>query len=235
MQRVTVDGRHERSRRTRRKIVVAASELFVLDGYGSTSISAIAARAGVAVQTVYAAFGTKRAVLSSALDQAIAGDDADVVVNDRDWMREVFEAPTAAARLVAYAGAVRRIMAGAGDMFRVVSTAATVDPDVVELAHTTEARRRTGARSVIASVLTVGTLRAGLDDERAADLLSMLNSPATFHHLVRQRGWTLDEYQQWLGEAMVLELLSSGATRPVRAPASDGRPASRRLRSAGEP
>lgn len=208
MQGVAVsDGRHERSRRTRRKIVIAATELFVRDGYGSSSIAAIAARAGVAVQTVYAAFGTKHAILAAALDQAIAGDDAEIVVNARDWMREVFEAPTSTARLTAYAGAVRRIMTGAGDMFRVVASAATVDPELVDLAETTERRRRAGARSIIASVLTVGVLRDGLDPERAADILALLNSAATFHHLVRVSNWSLDDYQQWLGDTMIRELL----------------------------
>ena len=216
MHEVTVgDGRRERSRRTRRKIVTAATELFVLNGYGSTSITAIAARADVAVQTVYATFGTKHAVLSAALDRAIAGDDAPVVVNARDWMREVFEAPTATERLTAYAGAVRRINANAGAMFTVVATAASVDADIVELAEATEARRRLGARSVIDSILTVSALRSGLDAEQATDLLSLLNSPATFEHLVQRSKWSLDDYQRWLAQTMTRELLPT-ATRRAR-------------------
>ncbi len=203
------DGRHERSRLTRRKIVVAAIELFVADGYGHTSITAIAQKAGVGVQTVYATFGNKRTILAAALDQSIAGDDAAVVVNDRDWMHEVFHAPTAARRLTAYAAAVRQIMSGAGDLFMVVTTAATVDADIVDLAAVTEARRRTGATSVINAVVEVGRLRQDLTIEQAVDVLTMLNSPATFHHLVRNCGWTLDAYQTWLTDAMKRELLAN--------------------------
>jgi AcrR family transcriptional regulator len=208
------DGRHERSRRTRLKIVTAATELFVIRGYGATSITAIAARADIAVQTVYATFGTKHAILAAALDQAIAGDDAPVAVNARDWMLDVFEAPTAAERLTAYARSVRRINANAGALFTVVASAATVDTEVIELADITEARRRLGARSVIDSILTVSALRRGLDVERATDVLSMLNSPATFQHLVRRNSWSLDDYQQWLADAMVRELLPT--TRRAR-------------------
>ncbi|MEO5723397.1 MAG: TetR/AcrR family transcriptional regulator, partial [Ilumatobacteraceae bacterium] len=196
------DGRHERSRLTRRKIVVAAIELFIADGYGHTSITAIAHHAGVAVQTVYAAFGNKRTILAAALDQSIAGDDAAVVVNDRGWMHDVFHAPTAPRRLSAYAAAVRRIMSSAGDMFMVVTAAATVDADIVDLAAVTEARRRTGATSVVKAVVEVGRLRQGLTIEQAVDVLTMLNSPATFHHLVRNSGWTLDAYQTWLADTM---------------------------------
>lgn len=203
------DGRHERSRSTKRKIVVAAIEMFVADGYGHTSITAISHRAGVAVQTVYAAFTNKRTILAAALDQSIAGDDAAVVINDRDWMNEVFHAPTAARRLTAYAAAVRRIMSSAGDMFMVVTTAATVDADIVELAAVTEARRRSGATSVINAVLEVGRLHPGLTTEHAVDVLTMLNSPATFHHFVRNSGWTLDAYQTWLADSMKRELLAN--------------------------
>lgn len=128
-------------------------------------------------------------------------------------MHEVFNAPSAVERLTAYAGAVRRINSSAGDMFIVLATAASVDADVVELAETTEGRRRTGARSVIGSLLTVSALRDGLDAEPAADVLALLNSPATFHHLVRASRWSMDNYQDWLADTMIRELLPTPARR----------------------
>lgn len=203
-----IDGRHLRSRRSRRAIVLAAIALFVDVGYGSTSMNAIAARAGVSVQTLYASFGTKRAILAAALDQAIAGDDRAVAVNDRDWMHDVFNAATAAQRLRAYSGAVARIMAGAGEMFMVVAQAASIDPDCVDLATTTERRRRTGATSVIDAVLSVGSLRVGLTKDEAIDVLCAFNSPALFNQLVRRSGWSIDRYRTWLGSVMVRELIS---------------------------
>ena len=201
------DGRRERSRRPKRAIVLAAIERFVADGYGATTIAGIAGHAGVAVQTVYVSFGTKRAILAAALDQAIAGDDREVEINARDWMQDVFTAPTQAERLTAYAGAIRRILEQAGDMFAVVAAAASIDPDVVELAESTEARRLGGARSVVESVIAMGSLREGLSTDEAIDVLSLINSPATFHHLVRRRGWTLDRYQAWVAEVLQGELL----------------------------
>lgn len=202
--------RQQRARATRRAVLAAARRLFVDEGYGATTIQAIADEAGVAVQTVYAAFGNKRSILAELLDVSIAGDDEQVVVNAREWMRPVWEAPTAAERLRAYASAVSRIMAGAGDVFAVVSAAAATDPDVVELADTAERRRRTGAASVIESIRSVGELRPGLDPERAVDVLWLLNSPAVFRHLVRQAGWSGDEYRSWLADTMMRELLDEG-------------------------
>lgn len=199
--------RHQRAQATRRAVLEAARQAFVGDGYGATTIQAIADEAGVAVQTVYAAFGNKRSILAELLDVSIAGDDQQVAVNSREWMRPVFEAPTAAERLRAYASAVSRIMLGAGDVFAAVTAAAATDPDVVELAATTEQRRRMGAASVVEAVLSVGRLRPGLDPERAVDVLWLLNSPAVYRHLVRQAGWGPDDYRSWLGDAMVRELL----------------------------
>lgn len=200
--------RQERARTTRRAILASARNLFVTGGYGATSLQAIADGAGVAVQTVYAVFGNKRSILAELLDVSIAGDDEQVVVNARDWMRPVWEAPTAADRLRAYAAAVRRIMDGAGDVFAVVAAAATSDPHVVELADATEQRRRVGATSVIDSVRSVGKLRPGLTRRHAIDVLWLLNSPGVFAHLVRRAGWTPHQYQAWLAEAMITQLLA---------------------------
>ncbi len=205
--KTTFPRRREKARATRVGVLGAAKRLFTAAGYGATTIQAIADEADVAVQTVYAVFGNKRSILAELIDVSIAGDDAEIVVNAREWMRPVWEAPTAADRLRAYAAAVSRIMDGAGDLFAVLASAATADPDIVELADTAEGRRRAGAASVLDSVRSVGKLRPGLTRERAIDVLWLLNSPVVFAHLVRQAGWTLDQYQSWLGDAMVNELL----------------------------
>ncbi|HWJ98095.1 MAG TPA: helix-turn-helix domain-containing protein [Acidimicrobiales bacterium] len=204
----SIDRRRERSRRTRRTVVAAATDLFVRDGYGATSIASVASRAGVAVQTVYATFGTKAAILDAALDVAIAGDDEDVAVNDRDWMHTVFHAPTGTERLAAYAAACRRIHANAADVFRVVEMASTSDPAVVELAGIVADRRRRGAASVVAAVVEVAALRPGLSPGEAVDVLWLLNSPGTFHLLVREGGWSLDHFEHWLAGALQRELLA---------------------------
>ena len=79
--------RAERARQTRHQVVVAAIGCFVESGYPATTMADIAERAGVAVQTLYASFKTKRAILAQAIDVAIAGDDDAVPVNDRPWIR----------------------------------------------------------------------------------------------------------------------------------------------------
>src|SRR4051812_172062 len=75
--------RAEGARRTRAAVVAAAGALFLEQGYDSTSLAAVAQRAGVARPTVVAAFGSKPALLSRVLDEALAGDDEPVAVRDR--------------------------------------------------------------------------------------------------------------------------------------------------------
>ena len=113
--------RRSAARQTRRAILEAATGLFTTHGYGATSLQAIADEAGVAVQTIYATLRNKPTILAEALDLAIAGDDEAVAVNQRDWMNEVWTAPTGDQRLRAYARAVAQIMTRASEMFMVVA------------------------------------------------------------------------------------------------------------------
>src|SRR5687767_11182338 len=89
----TSERRSEQARETRRRILDAARELFLEQGYGATTISAIASRAGVAVQTVYAVFGSKRQLLSDLVDVSIVGDDLPIPMLKRPDVREVNAEP----------------------------------------------------------------------------------------------------------------------------------------------
>lgn len=206
----SINRRAESARRTRRAITEAATGLFVRDGYAATTIAAIADEAGVAVQTVYAVFGNKPAIMAEVVDQSIAGDDAPVVVNARAWMRDVWEAPTGEERLRAYAGAVLRIMQGAADVLIALDQAASADPELRALATTTEDRRRAGAAAVIDSVRSVTPLRAGLGRTEAVDVLWLLNSPMVFQHLTGRAKWSAQRYERWLADTLCRELLPSG-------------------------
>jgi AcrR family transcriptional regulator len=89
----------ERSRQTRRRILQAAYELFTEQGYGATTLQGIADRAGVAVQTIYFAFGNKPSLLKELVDVTIAGDDEPVPTLQRAWFLDAAAAGTAEAQL----------------------------------------------------------------------------------------------------------------------------------------
>jgi TetR/AcrR family transcriptional regulator, regulator of autoinduction and epiphytic fitness len=71
---------------TRRRVLDAAEALFTRDGYAATTMTAIAEHADVAVQTLYAVFGSKRALLTELIDSRVVGDDhAGALPGREDW------------------------------------------------------------------------------------------------------------------------------------------------------
>ena len=194
--------REESARRTRSAVVAAAAELFTSRGYAATSLADVAEVAGVARPTVFAAFGSKPALLRQVLDQALAGDDAPVPVRDRPWFQPIWEATDAASTLDAYAGVCTLIGGRAAAAFEAVRRAADTSPDVAELWEQLVSNRVAGARMVLDHLVTVGRLRAGLDFERAVQILWFYNDPAHHGAMVARQGWSPDEFRQWLAAQM---------------------------------
>src|SRR5215218_3818218 len=69
---------------TKAQVLAAAAELFGESGWSRTTGAAIAQRAGVAVETVYSGFGSKKHVLRAVIDYAVVGDAEPVPLIERD-------------------------------------------------------------------------------------------------------------------------------------------------------
>jgi AcrR family transcriptional regulator len=188
--------REQSARRTRRAIVMAAQELFTARGYAATSLADIAAAAGVARPTAFAAFGSKPALLRQVLDQALAGDDEAVPVAQRPWFQPVWQASTPAAVLDAYAAVCTLINRRAARVFEVVRRAADQAPEIVGLWDSLQRNRRAGARMVVEHAASRGPLGPGT--ERATDILWIYNDPAHYDTLVSRCGWPEPDYTSWL-------------------------------------
>src|SRR3954449_3485212 len=83
----TPTNRTERARATRTRILRAAYSLFAAHGYPVVTMAAVAAEAGVAVQTLYFTFGTKAELLQHAYDYAVIGDGEPVPPTEQSWYR----------------------------------------------------------------------------------------------------------------------------------------------------
>jgi AcrR family transcriptional regulator len=200
--------REESARRTRRAVVAAAAEMFVARGYAGTSLADVAVAAGVARPTVFAAFGSKPALLRQVLDEALAGDDEPVPVAQRPWFRPVFEADSQAGVLDAYACVCTLLGSRAASIFETVRRAADTAPEAAEVWQTLLRNRRAGARMVVERVRTLGPLRQGSDVERAVDVLWIFNDLALYDALVLHCGWTEESFRGWLSERMRDALLA---------------------------
>lgn len=199
--------REEGAHRTRQAIVHATADLFVSRGYAATSLADIGAAAQVARPTVFAAFGSKAALLRTLLDQALAGDDEPVPVAERPWFRPVWEAPTPGRVLDAYARVCTLIAERAAPIFEVVRRAADADAEVARLWTTVQDNRWAGAEMVVKQAQRHGPLRNGLRTYRAADLLWIFNDPAHYAALVTQRSWSKKSFTDWLAHQMRGNLL----------------------------
>jgi len=199
--------REEGARRTRQAIVAAAGELFVERGYAAASLADVAEAAGVARPTVFAAFGSKAALLKEVLDQALAGDDAPVPVAQRPWFQPVWGAATPGDVLDAYADVCLLIARRAAQLFETVHRAADEASDVADLWRSLQDNRRAGARMVISHARRLGDLAPGLAQERAVDVLSIYNDPALYATLVQERGWSERSFRTWLAQSMRRALL----------------------------
>lgn len=192
--------REEGARRTRQAIVAAAAELFVARGYGGTSLIDVAKAAGVSRPTVFAAFGSKPALLSEVLDEALAGDDEPVPVRDRPWFRPVWDARSPAAVLDAYADVCVLIGGRAAGLFEAVRQAADDAPEAAELWATLLRNRRAGAAMVVEQAGRLGPLAQDLDT--AIDVVWLYNDPAHYASLVGACGWPVAKFRDWLARSM---------------------------------
>ncbi|AQA22043.1 bacterial regulatory, tetR family protein [Rhodococcus sp. MTM3W5.2] len=183
----------------RGKILTAARTLFTTTGYASTTIKAIAAEAGVAVQTVYFVFGNKRSVLAALLDVSIAGDDEPIATLDRPWVAQAVAEPDPMAQLRIQVHGARLILDRVGPVLLAVRAAAGADPEVAQLWATTCEHHETVLRHLATAL--AGKVD-GLDVDRCVDVGLALQSPETHALLIDERGWSATDYDDWVVGAL---------------------------------
>ncbi|MET8335988.1 TetR/AcrR family transcriptional regulator [Streptosporangium canum] len=200
------DKRAERSRRTREKVVEAARELFVTQGYGATNLQEVADRAGVAVQTVYFVFRNKRTLFKDVVDTSIAGDTEPVATMDREWFRAACAEPTAAGQLRAHVRGTREILGRVAPIMPLIAAAAATDPEIAAQWPEGPDPRYTVQYAAAEALAGKPDTRPGLSVEMAADLLFGLLSPQLYLIFVRDRDWSPDTWEAWARTALISQL-----------------------------
>ena len=196
--------RGTRTKNTQHKIVTAAAELFVTDGYHGTTLEQIAARAGVAVQTVYFHFGNKRSVLKRAVDVAAVGDDESVAMLDRPWLEEAANEPDPRRVIELWMGYGRGIVTRSGPIMRAVRDAAVVDPEMAEQWAVNEAQTAAAFRVLAEQLDARGALRVPV--EEATDILCAV-SGLSMYLVLADRGWTPEHWERFVVDTLTHALL----------------------------
>jgi AcrR family transcriptional regulator len=202
--------RQAQAAQTRQDIIAAALHLFLQQGYVATTMAGIAQAAGVVVETIYRAFGSKAALFKAVVEAAVAGGAARAAVppEQRPAIQAMIQEPDPHRLLELHAATQPGIHARAGPPYRLLMQAAAADPELAAVWTQLEAQRLDGMRRIAQRLADRGALRPGLSVEEAGDVLWTLNSLAVHDLLVLQRGWTSERYRDWLAATNARALLA---------------------------
>jgi AcrR family transcriptional regulator len=200
--------RTERARESRRQVLDVAHRLLIAEGFAGMRLAEVADGAGVSVETVYKQFRNKGGLLKAVYDVRLAGDDEPVPLGERPEYLAIAQERDPVQKVRRYAAIGRRISERTGPLTVRVLECRGADPEVEVFARTIEAERLVGATTFVAHLADAGALRLGLDADRARDELWVLISPEVWAQLVQRRGWSHDQYEAWLAEAVSAALLA---------------------------
>jgi AcrR family transcriptional regulator len=198
--------RRQAADRTRAAILDAARQLFTERGYTATSMTAIADRAGVALDTVYASAGRKPELARLLIETAISGTDQAIPAEQRDYVRAIQAAPDARAKIAVYAAAITAIAPRLVVVLGIIQQAAPDEPELAALWTQIAERRAANMRRFVADLATAAPLR--LDPDQAADVVWATNATELYQLLVGQRGWSPQRYQDFLTDTWQRLLLA---------------------------
>lgn len=204
----------KRSIETEARIAEAATTLFCTQGYVDTTMAAIASAAGVSVQTLYLRHGSKAAILSAALDVAIAGDVEPISLNERGFFPRALAEEDAATALSIWAHGARTICDRTHRLYDVIRSAAA-NPEVAHVLEKSRRDRSTGHRMLAEALVTRERYNQVVPVQRAADVLYALGTEDSYLLFVVDRGWTPDDWERWVIDTLSAQLLapSTGTRR----------------------
>jgi len=200
---------------TRQRIVESVRELLQSEGYAGMTIEAIARRAEVSAQSVYAIFKSKTGILVELLDQSTFGPDYDQAV------QKALSASDPETRLRLAAPIARQIHDAQSATFDLLRGAGVVAPALAKLEQRRECLRYERQEKMVISLRDARRLRPELDHATARDIFWMLTGRDVYRMLVRERGWSSQKYQDWLADTLVRSLLTPGMSAKSGAETND--------------
>jgi len=199
--------RQERAARTRVAVVGAATRLLVDRGYAATTMADIALAAGVSRATVFNAVGGKAAVLRTCYDVAVVGDDEPIPLPERPQLMAVRDEPDQRRSITLYAAVIAGIGERLSAIYEVFRAASLSDPEISNLWADIQQQRLHGARGFVTILNSKGPLRAGLDPDRAGDIVWTLIDASLYHRFCHDRGWQRIDFELWLADTLEAQLL----------------------------
>jgi AcrR family transcriptional regulator len=190
-------------------LLAAAHRLFTTTGWTGTGMRDVATEAGVATETVYAHFSSKRVLFQAVVDAAVVGDDQPIALAARAEFAAIGQG-SRPQRVAAAARLVTGVNARTAAFAKVLREAANVDPELAVLLEATRDRQRRDTTTAV-ELITGHSV-----DERDRDGVWALTSPEVYLLLVESSGWTVDRYERWLREMLERAVPRSSSTGRTR-------------------
>ena len=197
--------RRERARQNRDKVIAAAERRFLRDGYGITTIAAIADDAGVSADMVYKSFGGKPGLVRAICARALEGEGP-VPAEQRSDDLQARE-PDGRKIIEGWGALTLEVAPRVAPILLLIRAAAAGDPEVAVLLDEIDARRLHRMTDNARRLGRAGHLRPGITVARAADVLWTYSSQELYELLVLRRGWPLARYGRFIADAMIDALL----------------------------
>lgn len=213
IKKTSVKRRYDSSRRkeqaleTRRQIVEAARQLFLNRGYSGATMDAIAQEARVSVETVYSAFGNKRAILSRLIDVSLVGDNQPIPLLQREGPQAVMKETNQQRQVELFAEDIYEIMSRMTPIFEIMRAAAKTDTEIADMYENMLSSRVQGLMAFVRALRKNGPLRDGVTAEQAAETVWALTSADVITLLTKNRDWPAEQYKRWLSDMLKRFLL----------------------------
>jgi AcrR family transcriptional regulator len=204
--------RRAQAQATRAAVLRVARDLFLDQGYVATTVAAIAAQAGVSVETIYKTFAGKAGLLKAVFDVSVAGDDEPVAMDQREVIRAVIREPDAVRKIRLYVTHLVDTVPRAAPIQLLARDAAAADPDAAEVWAQMRAEVLSAMTLFARDLASSGQLAGSV--AHARDVLWLYHAPELYELLVLERGWSARRYGAFVAEAMIGALVR--APKPGR-------------------
>jgi AcrR family transcriptional regulator len=201
--------RRAQAHETQQAVLRAAHALFVSQGYGRTTMADVARDAGVSVETVYAAFGTKASLLHRVWDVTIGGDDREVAYHERPEVKALRAERDLARRFAKQAALFTQTAHRIVPFLLAVQAAASSEPAAAEMLAEVGRQRYAGMGVMAREAAATGQL--AVSEEECRDVLWATTDGTLWNRLVNERGWLDERFARWLGELWIRLLVRRDA------------------------
>lgn len=194
-------ARNTQAAQTRNRILESAKRLFESEGFECVTIEKIAQTADVSIPTIYSLYQSKRGVLRALMDEALPTDQFNALVE-----RSIQE-KSPKKRLCISAKIARQMYDAEKAQMDIFRGAAVLAPEFKELEKEKEMRRYNRQVVTIKAMAKEKSLAKGLSVAKARDILWAFTGRDIYRMFVVEQGWTSDEYEKWLAQFLIKNLM----------------------------